>query len=40
MTFDGVVDRKNDILYHDRTEFDEYVAVLVSVYTTSSRVSN
>jgi NTE family protein len=28
--YDGVVDRKNDIMYHDRTEFDEYVAVLVS----------
>ena len=24
--YDGVVDRKNDIMYHDRTEFDEYVA--------------
>jgi predicted acylesterase/phospholipase RssA len=32
--YDGVVDRKNDIIYHDRTEFDEYVAVLVSDYTT------
>jgi hypothetical protein len=32
--YDGVVDRKNDIIYHDRTEFDEYVAVLVSEYTT------
>jgi predicted acylesterase/phospholipase RssA len=28
--FDGVVDRKNDIIYHDRTEFDENVAVLMS----------
>ena len=28
--FDGVVDRKNDIIFHDRTEFDENVAVLVS----------
>ncbi|HZA69641.1 MAG TPA: hypothetical protein VE548_08060, partial [Nitrososphaeraceae archaeon] len=28
--YDGVVDRKNDIMYHDRTEFDEYVAVLLS----------
>ena len=32
--YDGVIDRKNDIIYHDRTEFDEYVAVLVSDYTT------
>ena len=30
--YDGVVDRKNDIIYHDRTEFDEYVAVLLSEY--------
>jgi NTE family protein len=28
--YDGVVDRKNDIMYHDRTEFDEFVAVLIS----------
>ena len=28
--YDGVVDRKNDIIYHDRTQFDENVAVLVS----------
>ena len=28
--YDGVVDRKNDIIYHDRTRFDENVAVLVS----------
>jgi hypothetical protein len=32
--YDGVIDRKNDIIYHDRTEFDEYVAILVSDYTT------
>ena len=31
--YDGVVDRKNDIIYHDRTEFDEFIAVLVSDYT-------
>src|SRR5438094_1695522 len=30
--YDGVVDRKNDIIYHDRTEFDEFVAVLISDY--------
>jgi hypothetical protein len=28
--YDGIVDRKNDIMYHDRTQFDEYVAVLMS----------
>jgi NTE family protein len=28
--YDGVVDRKNDIIFHDRTEFDENVAVLMS----------
>jgi hypothetical protein len=32
--YDGVVDRKNDIIYHDRTEFDENVAVLMSDFTT------
>jgi hypothetical protein len=30
--YDGVVDRKNDIIYNDRTEFDEFVAVLISDY--------
>ncbi len=34
---DGVVDRKNDITYHDRTEFDEFVAVLVSDYATLAK---
>ena len=28
--YDGVVDRKNDIMFHDRTRYDENVAVLVS----------
>jgi NTE family protein len=28
--YDSVVDRKNDIIYHDRTEFDENIAVLMS----------
>ena len=28
--YDGVVDRKNDIIFHDRTEFDENAAVLLS----------
>ena len=32
--YDGVVDRKNDIIYHDRTEFDENVAVLMSDFMT------
>ena len=30
--YDAVVDRKNDIIFHDRTEFDENVAVLLSDY--------
>ena len=30
--YDGVVDRKNDIIFHDRTQFDENIAVLVSDY--------
>ena len=28
--YDGVVDRKNDIIFHDRTQFDENMAVLIS----------
>jgi predicted acylesterase/phospholipase RssA len=28
--YDGVVDRKNDIIFHDRTQFDENVAILMS----------
>ncbi|HEU4447806.1 MAG TPA: patatin-like phospholipase family protein [Nitrososphaeraceae archaeon] len=32
--YDGVVDRKNDIMYHDRTEFDENIAVLMSDFVT------
>jgi NTE family protein len=28
--YDGVVDRRNDIMFHDRTRYDENVAVLVS----------
>ena len=35
--YDRVVDRKNDIIYHDRTEFDENVAVLVSDYATLAK---
>ena len=32
--YDSVVDRKNDIIYHDRTEFDENIAVLMSDLVT------
>jgi NTE family protein len=32
--YDGVADRKNDIIYHDRSEFDENVAVLMSDFMT------
>ena len=32
--YDGVVDRKNDIIYHDRTEFDENIADLMSDLVT------
>ena len=32
--YDGVVDRRNDIIYHDRTEFDENIAVLMSDLVT------
>jgi NTE family protein len=30
--YDGVVDRKNDLFYHDKTFFDEWVAVRMSDY--------
>ena len=30
--YDRVIDRKNDIIYHDRTLFDEFVTVLISDY--------
>ncbi len=32
--YDSVVDRRNDIIYHDRTEFDENIAVLMSDFVT------
>jgi hypothetical protein len=32
--YDGVVDRKNDIIYHDRTEFDQNIAALMSDFVT------
>lgn len=28
--YDGLMDRKNDIIYHDRTRFDEYAAVILA----------
>jgi hypothetical protein len=31
--YDRVIDRKNDIIYHDRTQFDEYVAIILSDYS-------
>jgi len=30
--YDGVVDRKNDLTYHDRTLFDERMAIMVTDY--------
>jgi len=35
--YDGVVDRKNDIIYHDRTQFDENVALLMSDFATFAK---
>ena len=35
--YDGVVDRKNDIIYHDRTLFDENIAILLSDFATFVR---
>jgi hypothetical protein len=32
--YDSVVDRRNDVIYHDRTEFDENIAVLMSDLVT------
>ncbi|HKU82963.1 MAG TPA: patatin-like phospholipase family protein [Candidatus Nitrosocosmicus sp.] len=32
--YDGVVDRKNDIIYHDRTLFDENIAILLSDFAS------
>ncbi|MGB6674430.1 MAG: hypothetical protein WBE34_18530 [Candidatus Nitrosopolaris sp.] len=37
LDLDGITDRKNDIIYHDRTEFDERVEVMVSDYVTLVR---
>jgi predicted acylesterase/phospholipase RssA len=37
LDLDGIIDRKNDLIYHDRTEVDERVAVLVSDYVTLVR---
>ena len=30
--YDAVVDRKNDLIYHDRTLFDERMAILITDY--------
>ena len=30
--YDGVVDRKNDLTYHDRTLFDERMAMMITDY--------
>ena len=30
--YDGVIDRKNEFIFHDRTKFDENVAVVLSDY--------
>ena len=35
--YDGVLDRKNDIIFHDRTAFDENVAVLVSDFISLAK---
>ena len=36
--YDGVVDRKNDIIFHDRTRYDENVAVLVSDFIRLAKI--
>jgi NTE family protein len=35
--YDGILDRKNDLFYHDKTSFDERVAELVSDYIDLAR---
>jgi NTE family protein len=35
--YDGVVDRKNDIIFHDRTQFDENVAVIISDFISLAK---
>jgi hypothetical protein len=35
--YDGLMDRKNDIIYHDRTRFDEYAAVILADLQVLSR---
>lgn len=35
--YDGVVDRKNDIIYHDRTLFDENIAILLSDFASFAK---
>lgn len=34
---DGILDRKNDLLYHDKTEFDEIMSLLISDYVSLAR---
>ncbi|MDR4512980.1 MAG: patatin-like phospholipase family protein [Nitrososphaeraceae archaeon] len=34
---DGIIERKNDLLYHDKTEFDELASLLISDYVTLSQ---
>jgi NTE family protein len=35
--YDGVVDRKNDLTYHDRTLFDERMAIMITDYVNIIR---
>jgi NTE family protein len=32
--YDDVLDRRNDVMYHDRTEFDENITALMSDFVT------
>lgn len=40
LDYDGIVDRKNDMIFHDRTEFDENVAVVMSDFMILSLVDS
>jgi NTE family protein len=35
--YDGVLDRKNDLIYHDKTLFDERMAILMSDYVNLAK---
>ena len=35
--YDGVVDRKNDLMYHDKTQFDERMILLAADYANLSK---